>query len=140
MRTSLSALLSSNRVLLADGAPGTNYFAAGLTSGEPPEFWTTDRPDEVKGLHQRFVDAGADIILTNTFGCNPHRLKLHAAQDRAYELARRAAGRGRSLADAAPRPGVGAGSVGPTGELSEPLGALTKQAALTSFTAQREGL
>ena len=40
-----------------------------------------DRPEEVIGLHQQFVDAGADIILTNTFGCNPHRLKLHKAED-----------------------------------------------------------
>jgi len=55
---------------------GTNYFSAGLASGDPPEFWTTDRPGEVTGLHQRFVDAGADIILTNTFGCNAQRLKF----------------------------------------------------------------
>jgi 5-methyltetrahydrofolate--homocysteine methyltransferase len=140
MRTTLSKLLASKHVLLADGATGTNYFSAGLTSGEPPEFWTTDRPEDVKELHQRFVDAGADIILTNTFGCNPHRLKLHAAQDRAYELAKRAAELARGVADAASRPVVVAGSVGPTGELFEPLGALTKQAAITSFSAQLEGL
>src|SRR5580704_7699259 len=140
MRTTLSKLLASKHVLLADGATGTNYFSAGLASGEPPEFWTVERPDEVTGLHQRFVDAGADIILTNTFGCNPQSLKLHNAQDRAYELAKRAAELARIVADAASRPVVVAGSVGPTGELFEPLGALTKQAALTSFTAQLEGL
>ena len=77
MRTSLSDLLATGRPLLADGATGTNYFAAGLTSGEPPEFWTVDHPDRVQGLHQRFVDAGADIILTNTFGCNPHRFSCN---------------------------------------------------------------
>jgi 5-methyltetrahydrofolate--homocysteine methyltransferase len=140
MRTSLAALLATNRVLLADGATGTNYFKAGLTSGEPPEFWTTDRPDEVIKLHQQFVDAGADIILTNTFGCNPHRLKLHNAQDRAYELAKRAAELARQVADASDRPVVVAGSVGPTGELFEPMGALTHEAAVASFTAQIRGL
>jgi 5-methyltetrahydrofolate--homocysteine methyltransferase len=140
MRTSLSALLASNRVLLADGATGTNYFNAGLTSGEPPEFWTVDRPEEVTGLHQRFVDAGADIILTNTFGCNPHRLKLHNAQNRAYELARRAAELARKVADAASRPVVVAGSVGPTGELFEPMGALNHEIAVESFTTQMRGL
>jgi methionine synthase I (cobalamin-dependent) len=140
MRTSLSDLLATKRVLLADGATGTNYFKAGLTAGEPPEFWTVDRPQEVTGLHQRFVDAGADIILTNTFGCNPHRLKLHNAQDRAYELARRAAELARSVADNAPRPIVVAGCVGPTGELFEPMGMLTKEAALASFTTQLRGL
>jgi len=140
MRTTLTELLATGRVLLADGATGTNYFAAGLASGEPPEFWTVDRPEEVTGLHRRFVDAGADIILTNTFGCNPHRLKLHNAQQRTYELARRAAELARSVADAASRPVVVAGSVGPTGELFEPMGRLTHAAAVASFTAELEGL
>ena len=140
MRTSLSDLLATRRVLLADGATGTNYFRAGLASGEPPEFWITDRPDEVTGLHQRFVEAGADVILTNTFGCNPHRLKLHNAQNRAYELAKSAAELARKVADAADRPVVVAGAVGPTGELFEPMGALTHDAAVESFAVQMRGL
>lgn len=140
MRTSLSDLLATGRVLLADGATGTNYFAAGLESGEPPEFWTVDHPERVKLLHQQFVDAGADIILTNTFGCNPHRLKLHKAQDRTYELAKGAAQLAREVADSSPRPVVVAGSVGPTGELFEPLGALTHEAAVASFAEEIRGL
>ncbi|HNJ97957.1 MAG TPA: betaine--homocysteine S-methyltransferase [Ilumatobacteraceae bacterium] len=140
MRTSLSDLLATGRTLLADGATGTNYFAAGLTSGEPPEFWTVDHPDRVQDLHRRFVDAGADIILTNTFGCNPQRLKLHKAEARTYELAKRAAELAREVADAAPRPVVVGGSVGPTGELFEPLGALTHDVAVQSFREQIRGL
>ena len=140
MRTSLQELLATGRPLLADGATGTNYFAAGLASGEPPEFWTVERPEEVTGLHQQFVDAGADIILTNTFGCNPHRLKLHKAEARTYELAKAAAELARSVADPAPRPVVVAGSVGPTGELFEPLGALTHDAAVASFGEEIRGL
>jgi 5-methyltetrahydrofolate--homocysteine methyltransferase len=140
MRITLTDLLAQKPVLLADGATGTNYFQAGLNSGDPPEFWTTDRPQAVTALHQQFVDAGADIILTNTFGCNPHRLKLHHAQSRTYELARRAAELARSVADAASRPVVVAGSVGPTGELFEPMGLLTKEAALASFGIQLQGL
>ena len=140
MRTSLSDLLATGRVLLADGATGTNYMMAGLGPGEPPEFWTTDRPDDVMSLHQQFVDAGADIILTNTFGCNPHRLKLHQAQDRTYELARAAAELASKVAAAAERPVVVAGSVGPTGELFEPMGALTHDAAVASFTDEIRGL
>lgn len=140
MRASLSELLATRKVLLADGATGTNYFARGLTSGEPPEFWTVERPEEVTGLHQRFVDAGADIILTNTFGCNAQRLKLHKAEGRVYELARAAAELARSVADAAPRPVVVAGSVGPTGELFEPLGALTHDVAVSSFREEIRGL
>jgi 5-methyltetrahydrofolate--homocysteine methyltransferase len=140
MRTSLQDLLATGRPLLADGATGTNYFAAGLMAGDPPEFWTIDRPEEVTRLHQQFVDAGADIILTNTFGCNPHRLKLHKAEARTFELAKAAAELARGVADAAPRPVVVAGSVGPTGELFEPLGALTHDAAVASFGEQIRGL
>lgn len=140
MRASLSALLESGRVLLADGATGTNYFAAGLTSGEPPEFWTVDFPERVSDLHQRFVDAGADIILTNTFGCNPNRLKLHRAEARTYELARRAAELAAAVADGSPRSVVVAGSVGPTGELFEPLGELTHESAVASFAEEIRGL
>lgn len=140
MHATLAELLAGGRVLLADGATGTNYFKAGLASGEPPEFWLIDRPEAVRALHQRFVDAGADIILTNSFGCNPHRLKLHGAENRAYELAKRAAELARSVADAADRRVVVAGSVGPTGELFEPMGALTREAALESFRTQLRGL
>ncbi len=140
MRTSLAELLATHKVILADGATGTNYFALGLTSGEPPEFWLDSHPERVTGLHQQFVDAGADLILTNTFGANRHRLKLHNAQARTYELAKRAAELARQVADACPRPVVVAGSVGPTGELFDPLGALTPDEAIDTFEEQIRGL
>src|SRR6202022_520775 len=78
--------------------------------------------------------------LAHPFGCTPQRLKLHNAQDRTYELARRAAELARKVADAANRPIVVAGSVGPTGELFEPMGTLTHDIAVTSFTTQMRGL
>ncbi len=140
MRVSLADLLSTGRVLLADGATGTNYFAMGLEAGEPPEFWNVDSPEKVQSLHQRFVDAGADIVLTNTFGGNRHRLKLHKAESRVHELNRRAAELAGEVAAGASRPVVVAGSVGPTGELFEPLGALTHEAAVAAFTEQITGL
>ncbi len=137
---SLAALLAEKRVLLADGATGTNYFEMGLTAGDPPEMWTTDHPERVAKLHQDFVDAGADVILTNTFGCNRHRLKLHKLQDQSFDLNKRAAEIAREVADKAGRPVIVAGSVGPTGELFEPLGQLTHAAALADFKEQIEGL
>ena len=140
MRTSLQELLATGRVLVADGATGTNYFKMGLTSGEPPEFWVTDHPDRVKSLHQQFVDAGADIILTDTFGCNRHRLKLHKAETRVRELASGAARLAREVADASERPVAVAGSIGPTGELFEPLGAMTEAEAIDTFAEQIRGL
>jgi 5-methyltetrahydrofolate--homocysteine methyltransferase len=140
VRSSLEALLAGGRVLLADGATGTNYFRMGLESGEPPELWNVDHPERVQELHRAFVDAGADIILTNTFGGNRLRLKLHRAEDRVLELNQRAAELAREVADAAPRPVVVAGSVGPTGELFAPLGALTDDEAVDVFTEQIAGL
>jgi 5-methyltetrahydrofolate--homocysteine methyltransferase len=140
MRSSLADLLATGRVLLADGATGTNYFEMGLASGEPPEFWTVEHPDRVQKLHRDFVAAGADILLTNTFGCNRHRLKLHKAEDRVFELAKHAAMLAAEVADESDRPVIVAGSVGPTGELFEPLGALTHDIAVAAFKEQIEGL
>jgi 5-methyltetrahydrofolate--homocysteine methyltransferase len=140
VRTTLAEMLATHDVLLADGATGTNYFAAGLESGHAPELWNDEHPERVVALHQAFVDAGADIILTNSFGGTRQRLKLHRADDQVHHLASRAAELARSVADAAPRPVVVAGSVGPTGELFEPLGALTHDVAVASFREQMEGL
>jgi 5-methyltetrahydrofolate--homocysteine methyltransferase len=140
MRSRLEDLLATNGVLLADGATGTNYFAMGLHSGEPPEFWNVDHPDRVQRLQQQFVDAGADVILTNTFGGNRHRLALHQARARVAELATAAARLAAAVAEQAARPVVVAGSVGPTGALFAPLGELTAADALETFTEQIHAL
>jgi 5-methyltetrahydrofolate--homocysteine methyltransferase len=140
VRSSLTDLLASRDVLLADGATGTNYFDLGLASGDPPELWNVERPENVALLHQRFVDAGADIILTNTFGCNRNRLGLHRVEHRVFELAKAAAAIARGVADAAAQPVVVAGSVGPTGELFAPLGGLTHEVAVAAFREEIEGL
>lgn len=140
MRTSLAELLETRSVVLADGATGTNYMERGLGPGDPPELWNVDHPERVRGLHQDFVDAGADIILTNTFGCTTYRLKLHNNQHRVHELASAAAGIAREVADAADRPVVVAGSVGPLGELFEPMGLLTLDDAIAAFSEQMEAL
>ena len=136
----LAALLDSGKILLADGATGTNLFAMGLTAGEAPELWNIEHPDRIRELHRGFVEAGSDIILTNTFGGNARRLMLHGMQDRTREINRLAAQIARSVADEARRPVVVAGSVGPTGDLFEPLGVLTEAMALEVFTEQMTGL
>ncbi len=140
MHNPIDALIAEKGVLLADGATGTNLFAMGLESGEAPELWNETAPEKVEALHQSFVDAGADIILTNSFGGTRHRLKLHKAQDRVFELNRKAAEIARKVAMRATRRVIVAGSVGPTGELLQPLGALTYDAAVEAFAEQIEGL
>jgi 5-methyltetrahydrofolate--homocysteine methyltransferase len=140
MTNALTKLLDSREWLLADGATGTNLFNMGLESGEPPEFWNTDKPDNIRKLYKGAVDAGSDIFLTNSFGGNASRLKLHQAQGRVLELNRIAAELAREVADAADRPIVVAGSIGPTGEIFEPMGTLTHAAAVEMFHEQAEGL
>jgi methionine synthase I (cobalamin-dependent) len=136
----LAALLASRKVLLADGATGTNLFERGLLSGDSPELWNDIHADRIQGLHQDFVDAGADIILTNSFGANRRRLMLHQLEERTHELNRLAARHARAVADKAGRPVVVAGSVGPTGDLLAPLGPLTEDEAMAVFVEQIEGL
>lgn len=140
MTNPIEALIAEKGVLLADGATGTNLFAMGLSAGEAPELLNDTAPDTIAALHRNFIDAGADIILTNSFGGTRHRLKLHHAQDRVHELNRRAAEIARAVADKAGRKVIVAGSVGPTGELLVPLGALTYQEAVDAFAEQMEGL
>src|ERR1700722_13113785 len=78
----LTALLAQRPWLLADGATGSNLFERGLQSGDAPELWNYEHPDRVAPLQRAFVEAGADIILTNSFGGTRHRLKLHKAEHR----------------------------------------------------------
>ena len=136
----LQRLLDEKGTLLADGATGTNLFTMGLQTGEPPELWNLDHPDRVRAHYQSFVDAGSDIILTNSFGGTRHRLKLHGSEDRAGEINEAAARLAREVADAAARPVVVAGSMGPTGELFEPLGALTHDSVRDAFAEQAQAL
>jgi methionine synthase I (cobalamin-dependent) len=136
----LQALLAEKGVLMADGATGTNLFAMGLEAGEAPELWNEAKPENITKLHQDFVDAGADIILTNSFGGTRQRLKLHKAEGRVFDLNKKAAEIARAVADKAGRKVIVAGSVGPTGELLVPLGAMTYEDAVAAFKEQMEGL
>lgn len=136
----LSRLLGTRDWLLADGATGTNLFNMGLAAGEAPELWNEEHPDRIRSLYRGAVEAGSDLFLTNSFGANASRLRLHGAEGRVRALNRIAAEIGREVADAAGRPVVVAGSVGPTGEIMAPMGSLTREAAVEIFHEQAEGL
>ena len=140
MSDRLSRLLATRQWVLADGATGTNLFAMGLMSGEAPELWNVDHPERVSALHREFTDAGADILLTNSFGGTRYRLKLHRADGRVRELNVAAARIARAAADASGRDVVVAGSIGPTGEILEPLGPLPVTAARDAFAEQAAAL
>jgi methionine synthase I (cobalamin-dependent) len=126
--------------LLADGATGSNLFEMGLVSGDAPELWNIDHPDRIALLHRRFIDAGADIVLTNSFGGNAMRLKLHNAQSRVGEINVAAARIAKEQADASGRDVIVAGSIGPTGEVLQPVGTLTTEEAIRAFAEQAQAL
>ncbi len=140
MTDALSRLLETRDWLLADGATGTNLFNMGLSSGDAPELWNVTEQDKIRALYRGAVEAGSDLFLTNSFGGNASRLKLHQAQDRVFELNKAAAELGREVADKAGRPIVVAGSVGPTGDIMAPMGSLTHELAVEMFHEQAEGL
>jgi 5-methyltetrahydrofolate--homocysteine methyltransferase len=136
----LESLLASHDYILADGGMGTMLMAAGLEQGDPPEEWNVLHPDRVRAVHRGYIEAGAQIILTNSFGGNRFRLKLHDLQDRVARFDRAAAEVARAEADAAPHEVVVAGSMGPSGELLEPLGTLTFEEARDGFAEQAAAL
>jgi len=134
---SFTELLAGPRVLLADGATGTNYQAMGLEPGVAPEEWVLDAPERVMELHRRFAEAGSDLVLTCTFGATGIRLadgplagRAREVNVRAAELAREAVGETLLVA----------GSLGPTGKLVEPYGDLTQEAAVDAYAEQARAL
>jgi 5-methyltetrahydrofolate--homocysteine methyltransferase len=136
----LDEMLATRDWLLADGATGTNLFNMGLEAGEAPELWNETEPAKIRALYDGAINAGSDIFLTNSFGGNASRLKLHDAEGRVRSLNRIAAEIAREAADAAGRPVLVAGSMGPTGEIMAPLGTLTIEDAADMFEEQARGL
>ena len=123
----------TEKVLIADGSTGAVLMAAGLPAGTPPELWNVEQPDHILDLYTGYLDAGSQIILTNTFGGTRIKLETAGYGERvvelnraAVELARQAAG-GRALV---------AGDLGPTGELMAPMGLLTLDRAIETFAEQ----
>ena len=102
-------LLTEKAFPLADGSTSTNLFEMGLQTWDAPESWNIDYSQRIKTLHQGPVDAGSDIILTNSFGGNFHRLKLYRNEERVTELNQASVIVARSVADTAERSIVIAG-------------------------------
>lgn len=130
--------LRTGEVLVADGATGTNLQQRGLGRGVPAERWVLDNPDQIVRLHQDFIAAGADLILTCTFGATSIRLDQAGLASRAAEINQKAVALARKAIAGAPV--LVAGSIGPTGHLLKPLGPLDEDEAIAVFAAQAEAL
>jgi 5-methyltetrahydrofolate--homocysteine methyltransferase len=134
MSQSLIEGLKSGPVLVADGATGTMLQAAGLPGGVIPEQWNVDQPAKIAALHQAYLEAGSRIIVSNTFGGN--RIKLGRAKK--ADLAAATNHRAVEIARAAAEPfgAFVAADMGPTGELLEPYGDMTFEAAVATYAEQ----
>jgi 5-methyltetrahydrofolate--homocysteine methyltransferase len=126
--------LQGDQTIVLDGATGTNLQRRGLPGGTPSDLWVMDRPEEVVQLHHDFLDAGADILLTDTFGSSQLHLERIGLGDRfettnrqAVELLRQAIGNSDALI---------AGSMGPLGEMLQPYGTLEEAAAEQAYAGQ----
>jgi 5-methyltetrahydrofolate--homocysteine methyltransferase len=137
MPRDLFNLIKSNPFIIGDGAMGTMLQQMGLTTGGAPELWNVERPDIIRQIYQSYVDAGSQIIETNTFGGTRYRLGLHNLQDRVHELNLAGAALAREVAG---EDVLVAGSMGPTGELMQPMGDLTYEAAVEAFAEQAAAL
>ena len=134
------ALLAEGGPILADGAMGTMLFASGLQFGDPPEVWNVSQPEVVRRIHRGYLEAGSRIVMTNTFGGNRLRLRLHGLHERVGELNRTAAILLRTEVDAAGGRALVAGDIGPTGEIMAPLGTLSEEEAVEVFAEQAAAL
>jgi 5-methyltetrahydrofolate--homocysteine methyltransferase len=143
MTNRFTALLERAKVtgepIMVDGGTGTLLMSMGLLFGDPPETWNVlpDKIDKVRSVYRGYLDAGSQIILTNTFGGSPFRLKMHNLQDRTFELNQAGAVLAREEAGES---AVVAGDIGPSGEIFEPMGSLIYDEAVGGFRRQAEGL
>ncbi|MGE5351049.1 MAG: homocysteine S-methyltransferase family protein [Acidobacteriota bacterium] len=125
--------LHSGIILLSDGAMGTELQKRGMKTGVCPEELNFVNPEVIQAIHKDYYDAGSDIVETNSFGSNRIRLSLHQMEDRAFDFAKKAAELAREVC---PEGKYVAGSIGPTGEILEPLGPLNLQDAYNAFAEE----
>lgn len=133
----LLSRLRQGETLLADGAIGTMLQVQGLPAGSIPEAWLFEEPDQIRALHQSYIEAGSDLILTCSFGGNHYRLAREGLSDRTVELNQRAA---ELACEVAGDSVFVVGDMGPTGELLAPLGRLTSAEVTAAYAEQARGL
>ncbi len=130
-------LLKTGKKLICDGAMGTQLIDRGLKAGECPELWNIEKPLIIKDIHSSYIDAGAQMIITNTFGGNLLKLRNYNLQDKADIINGEAV---RIAIEAASGRAAVLGGIGPTGQLLEPLGTCSKEEFREIFYLQSKSL
>jgi 5-methyltetrahydrofolate--homocysteine methyltransferase len=124
-------------IVLLDGGMGTELIAQGFPQGACPETWNVERPDVVKKIHKSYYDAGADAVLTNSFGGSKIKLEDYGVGDRCYELNKAAAEIANLIK---PEGKFVAGSMGPIGKFLKPAGEYEKEPFIAAYAEQARGL
>jgi 5-methyltetrahydrofolate--homocysteine methyltransferase len=138
MRKAFDERLQAGEVFVADGAAGTMLQAMGLESGQASERWNIEQPPKILALHRGYLDAGSEIILTNSFGGTRFLLAKHGLTEKLHDLNLASARLARQAANE--RDAFVAGDIGPSGELLKPLGTLTYDDAVAAFAEQAAAL
>ena len=128
------------RTLVFDGAMGTQLIAAGHRAVESPESWTISNAEVVAGIHRAYLEAGADIIETNTFGGSRAKLAAYHEGDRVVELNTAAARLATSVRDEVAPGKLVAGDMGPSGRMLTPMGDASPAELRDVFAEQAEAL
>jgi len=132
--------IQSQTHILLDGAMGTMLFSRGLVSGNSPDEWNLSHPEEVRKIHRTYIEAGSQIILTNTFGGSRLRLTQHHLEGKTRSINQAAAENALAEAEANPKKVYVAGSMGPTGSLLKPYGPLEPNQVRDVYAEQAEAL
>ncbi|HEX6558076.1 MAG TPA: homocysteine S-methyltransferase family protein [Longimicrobiales bacterium] len=133
----MNELLRRTRIIIADGAMGTELQAAGLPAGACGELWNQQHPERVRRVHEAYVAAGAEVLLTNTFGGSRSALERHDAAHQVAAINRAAA---QNALRAAGDTAWVLGDIGPLGGFLEPLGETPREVAHEAFREQAEAL
>ncbi len=135
--TSLPERLSKGEILVADGAMGSLLFQKGLKAGECPEALNTSKPDILEEIAKLYLEAGSDIVQTNTFGGSPMKLAQYGLDDRTEELNRAAV---RCVRNSVSDRALISGSCGPSGRLLKPYGDAEPEDLYHGFRRQIKAL
>jgi 5-methyltetrahydrofolate--homocysteine methyltransferase len=136
----LQSFLQDTDLIIADGAMGTLLFDAGLPQGTAPHFWNLEHPDRVADVHRQYLEAGSQLLLTNTFSANRFRTAQQDADASIAKLNLAGARILRAEVEAAGGNALVAGDIGPSGRIMVPYGDLSPEDARAAFAEQAAAL
>ena len=125
--------LKQKKILVSDGAMGTELQKRGLIPGNCPEEFNITHPEIIKSIYNEYYTAGSDIVTTNSFGANRYRLKFFGYEKKVEEFNEASV---RLAKEICPKDKFIAGSIGPLGEIIEPLGTISELDAFNAFAEQ----